>query len=115
MVAPLGSQVLERLHAHPSLEKTLTFPQIQSFLALSRKIWQEITIGHVASQSSKLPPLLPRNACNFLAAVIDLDYDSTQLCWIAFGDFVQEIGSRETDDDMFRIHGLDHRIGMYLF
>lgn len=92
--------------------KALTFSQIRRFLTISHKIWPEIIAGHTPSESSQLPAVLPQNACDLLAAILDLDLNSTQLCWIAFGDFVQDIGPEEVADDIFRIHGLDHQIGM---
>jgi hypothetical protein len=111
MVAPLASEVLERLKAQPSLNRTLTFTQVEGFLRMTRKIWPEITSGH-KSTTQALPVSLPSNACNFIAAVLGLDSDLTQLCWITFRDFAAPLDTHATsDDDLFRIHGQDHQVG----
>lgn len=111
-MAPLfAREVLERLLAHSSLRDNITWDQLQRFMSMTRRLWTTI----VADQKTHtLPERLPIPVCNFLAAIMDLNYDTTQLCWIAFGDMAARMeadGAKLSDDDLFRIHASDHGIG----
>ena len=111
MTEPLGSVVLERLLAHPSLRDTLTWTQVLRFIRFSHRLWPEIS-----GFSTSLPQLLPPEICGFLSSVLGLENNLVQLCWTAFGDMISllEPGPNHVqDDDMFRVHGHEHGIGAY--
>lgn len=99
---------------HPSLQETLTWPQIKRFLDFAVRILPEIQ-----GESSSLPLLLPPHVRGFLAQVLGLEQPLTQLCWTAFNDLIpmlQEDSVKElSSDDLFRVHGHDFTIGWLYF
>lgn len=107
---PLSRDVLERLLAHPSLQDSLTWTQVQRFIRFTGKLWHEIL-----GTSSTPPPLLPQNICGFLSSVLDLEGARVQLCWTAFGDMILSLiddPRHIPDDDLFRIHGHEFHLGL---
>jgi hypothetical protein len=109
---PLGTHVLERLLAHPSLRDTLTWPQVQRFLDFSHRILPEIK---GPSNSAVLPLQLPPHVCGFLSVVLELEQSLVQLCWTAFGDMVVVLDDDAalSRDDIFRVHGHEFQIGLF--
>lgn len=110
-VPPVSArEILERLLNHASLSDNLTWVQLQSFIRLTKRIWPEIINGR---RNNTLPEVLPLNITKFLSSVLQLDHNLVQLCWIAFHDMIEtlDLEIHVADDDMFRLHGLENKIG----
>ncbi|KAK7052369.1 hypothetical protein R3P38DRAFT_2762751 [Favolaschia claudopus] len=110
-MAILASTVLNRLAQHPQLQATLQFDQINRFLRFTGKLWPEI----IADKG--IPPeQLPSHITGFLSAVLSVDPTIILLSWLAFGDLVQPIHLNDSaalsDDDLFRQHGAQYKIGL---
>ncbi|KAJ6542571.1 hypothetical protein B0H19DRAFT_1170950 [Mycena capillaripes] len=103
-------KILERLVQHPTLLANLKWIQLQRFIRITKRIWPEIINEH---KNNLLPELLPKNISQFLVSVLQLDHGHVQLCWIAFHDIIErlELEINVADDDLFRLHGLENKIG----
>lgn len=106
----LATEVLGRLAQHPSLSSNLTIAHIQRFLLLAHRLWPDITGS--SNHTVPAPLILPLHIISFLGSVLDLDNNVIQLCWIAFSDLVSGHIEEEPLDDMFRVHGHEHSLGM---
>jgi hypothetical protein len=111
----LAADIFKRLADHPSLLNSLEFNQVNRFLHFTGRLWLEI-VPRNGGTIGPSPLVLPPHVSAFLSGVLSLTPSMISLCWIAFSDIATKMQSEPSgmsDDDIFRLHGEQHQIGMF--
>lgn len=108
----LATDIFERLQYHELLH--IPWKTLQQFMFLSQRIWLQICR---TNENSTLPNSLDPNIAQFLAGALDLNLDVIYRSWDAFHAIIPSITPEDlttiTLDNMFRLHGMHHKVGRY--
>lgn len=107
---PLALELLRLLESVPQLSATLTINQLNQFLRLCRRLWEEIHIG--IPQQDQPASYLPLQVARLSSGVIGLSLPLVDICWATFRNLAPQLGvdSERDDDDGFRVHSSHHQI-----